>query len=488
VLPISTPPTSTDVAVSGWAGITIRVAWELLAHGAKVRPSVLRDARDHVLFHLSPTLSVPQAEDRAATLTREFVARARNLPLTGNWHQDGAMPLSERWRAALESSLNDLSAALVRYHYADGHSLEALEKMMGIDLVSLEASRGGLREVIRRAACDDGLPMESWAPERVDALLARLAAFSLGPCPPLHEILDGLHATHIRRCVRCDRANRLLSNGVLTTEDLRPPKLGARPVQKVDVIAVHFHPDAREHRRALLAEASMPVFPVDDDLLLLDAQREEDVYALLILAAEVAAPVRDGLRAARIEGPGRWSQHGVIGPTVQQARDVIRSRAWGSVEGLGELPSALPQPPDATHVWLGAWVAAAAASLLVLSWVQPGPGTSHSEVSFTPARGGVWATFDVAEEDRLLVLREDPEGLAVLHVSATAADKAAWATGDGSYRLHTTGTGLLLAATPRVWPSLDPLLAEARNSSDPLGTVARRLAVDMNAEVHTWRR
>lgn len=473
--------------MSGWAGITIRVAWELLAHGARVSPSVLRDAREHVLFHLPPSMSVPQAEDRAATLTREFVARARNKPLAGSWLQDGEMPLSERWRAALEHSLNNLSAALVRYHYADGHSLEALEAMMNIDLVSLEASRGGLREVIRRAAVDDGLPMDTWSSERVDALLARLAAFSLGPCPPLHEILDGLHDTHIRRCVRCDRANRLLKNGVLTTDDLRPPKLGARPAQKVDVVALHFHPEARAHRKMLIDEAQGLVFPVDEDLLLLDASREADVHALLILAAEVASPSRDWIRAARITGAGRWSQHGLLGPLAQQARDVVRSRAWGTVEGLGELPAPLPEPPDATSSWIGAWGAAAVASVMVLAWVQPLTGKAHSQVVFTPARGGVWATFDVAEEDRVLVLRQDESGLAVLHASATAADKAAWATGDGSYRLHTTGTGVLLAATPRDWPDLDALLREARESSDPLEAVGRRLAIDVNAEVHTWR-
>lgn len=487
MLPISTPPPPTDVAVCGWAGITIRVAWELLACGARVRPAVLRDARDHVLLHLSPTTPVAHAEDRAATLTREFVARARNAPIRGSWLQDGEMPLSPRWRRALEQSLTPLSAALLRYHYADGHGLPQLERMMRVDQVSLEAARGGLREVVRRAACDDGLPLDTWGADRVDGLLRRLAAFSLGPCPPLHEILEGLHDPHLRRCARCDRANRLLRGGVLTTADLVPPKLGARPSQTVDVLAVHFHPDGRHHRAALVAEADVPLFPVDEDLLLLDAEREEEVRALLILAAEVASPPRELLRVARLEGPGRWSQHGLLGPLAQQARDVVRSRAWGTVEGMGELPAALPEPPSAGRAWMGTGLTVALAAVAMLAWLRPDVRDGSERVQFTPARGGVWATFDVEEDERVLVIRDDGQGLAVLHASASAADKAEWATGDGGYRVHTTGKGVLLASTRREWPALEPLIAEASASSDPLETLARRLSVDLEAEVHTWR-
>ncbi|MCO4748393.1 MAG: hypothetical protein KC912_26605 [Proteobacteria bacterium] len=487
MLPISTPPAPTDVAVCGWAGITIRVAWELLACGARVKPQSLRDARDHVLLHLSPTTPIAHAEDRAATLTRDFVSRARQSPVKGYWTQDGAMPLSPRWRRALEQSLTPLSEAILRYHYADGHSLAQLERMVRVDLVSLEASRGGLREVVRQAACDDGLPMETWPIERVDALLQRLAAFSLGPCPPLHEVLEGLHDAHIRRCARCDRASRLLRGGVISTADLVPPKLGARPTQMVEVLAVHFHPDGRKHRATMVAEADVPLFPVDEDLLLLDAEREDEVRQLLILATEVASPPRELLRVARLEGQGRWSQHGLLGPLAQQARDIVRSRAWGTVDGMGELPNPLPEPPTSRPLWFGAAGAAAIAAAALAFWIQPSVPIDDSDVLFTPGRGGVWTAFDVDEEDRVLLVREINGELELVHASASAADKALWATGDGGYRVHAMGEGVLLASTQRDWPDLQALLTEASATSTPLDTVARRLTIDLDADVHTWK-
>lgn len=487
MLPISTPPPPTDVAVCGWAGITIRVAWELLAAGARVRPQSLRDARDHVILHLSPTTPIAHAEDRAATLTREFVTRARQRAVKGHRTQDGEMPLSPRWRRALEQSMTRLSEALLRYHYGDGHSLAQLGRMVNVDIVSLEAARGGLREVVRQAACDDGLPMDTWSVERVDALLQRLAAFALGPCPPLHEILDGLHEAHLRRCARCDRASRLLRGGVLTTADLVPPKLGARPAQTVEILAVHFHPEGRQHRSALIAEADVPLFPVDEDLLLLDAEREDEVRALLILATEVGSPPRELLRVARLEGPGRWSQHGLLGPLAQQARDIVRSRGWGTVEGMGELPAVLPAPPSARLVWMGAAISGLIAAASLLFWIQPSVPSRGGDVTFTAARGGVWTAFDVDEEDRVLIVREVHGKLRLLHASSSAADKAVWATGDGGYRVHAVGEAVLLASTRRAWPDLEPLIVEATATSSPLDTLARRLAIDLDADVHTWK-
>ena len=79
--------TSDDIAVLGWHGITVRVAWTLLAQGVKVRPQVLRDAREHALYHLDKAVPLSIAEDLSTQLTGQFVQRAR-----GRW---------ERYRAEL---------------------------------------------------------------------------------------------------------------------------------------------------------------------------------------------------------------------------------------------------------------------------------------------------------------------------------------------------------------------------------------------------
>ena len=76
---------------------------------------------------------------------------------------------------------------------------------------SLEAVRSGLREVVRRIAQSDGLPLSGWTDERVDRMLRRLAAWSPGPCPSPLVVAEGCHQEHVVRCPRCERLTRLLA-------------------------------------------------------------------------------------------------------------------------------------------------------------------------------------------------------------------------------------------------------------------------------------
>ena len=101
-LPIAAPtrsvPLDEDVAYTGWAAITVRVAWALLANGIRLHPEVLRAARDHALFHIHPSTPLPHAEDRVDHLVAQLVRRARREVDRDRWPQDLEMPLSPRWR------------------------------------------------------------------------------------------------------------------------------------------------------------------------------------------------------------------------------------------------------------------------------------------------------------------------------------------------------------------------------------------------------
>ncbi len=103
-----------EFTVSSWAGLTVRVAWTLVAAGVRVRPQVLRDARDNVLFQLRSPISLAMAEDRAEALTRRFVWHAKGLRPQEEWPQDMEMPLSPRWRRAIELSLTPLTEVVFR--------------------------------------------------------------------------------------------------------------------------------------------------------------------------------------------------------------------------------------------------------------------------------------------------------------------------------------------------------------------------------------
>lgn len=463
-----------DVAVRGWAGLTVRVAWTLATRRVQIRPQVLRDARDHVLYHLPPGLTLPQAEDRAEWLTRGFVARARRQPLNDRWPQDWSMPLPPRWRNALLQSLDPLSAAIFRLHYRDGRRLEELEQRLRVDRIALEAARAGLREVIRQAAAADGVVLDQWPHDRIDGLLRRLGAWSDDACPPLDDVLDGHHPEHLRTCARCERCYRLVVDNRIGREDLIPPAGLVRPEGRVDLIAIGFHPDARASRAMIARELVIPSVPVGDDMLLVDASEHAVVERVLTMAAEVNAPSRDHLRGVRLEGPGRWSQHGLLGPLADEAAQELRSRPWGTVESVGDLPPPLPRPPSAWRWW-----AAVVAVGVVAAWAWSGvlrlgaDDADHPlEVEFVEARGGVWTWFDVDDEALVYLVRRDGAKLDVILESAEAADKVVYATGDGAFRLHTSGAGVLLVSASHPLTGLDGALAQASGSEHPFEALA----------------
>ncbi|MBX2799534.1 MAG: hypothetical protein KTR31_17795, partial [Myxococcales bacterium] len=298
----------------GWAAITVRIAWTLRRLGVRVRTEVLQDARTHVLYHLDPATSLPVAEDLAEHLTEEFVARAFGKAPEDPWPADWEMPLSGRWRRAIEQTMDALAESVLHRHYGDHRSLDHLASTLGHDRLDLQRVRAGLRSVVVRVGSRDGLPMGRWPEERVDRLLRRLAAWAPGPCPRVLDVVEGCHRTHVQQCPRCDRLARLVQSQVLDVDALLPPTLGARPQSQASVIALQIRDDGLRHRRLLVAELQPAMcFPVGDDMLLVDGDHIDAVSEALWTAAEVGAPERSTVRGALIRGPGTWSDHGLLG-------------------------------------------------------------------------------------------------------------------------------------------------------------------------------
>lgn len=487
-LPVAPPPKSNDVAILGWAGLTVRVAWTLLVSGVKVRPDVLRDARIHVLYHLDAAIPLPHAEDLATRLVEEFVARARGQAPNDPWSADWEMPLSPRWRRALDKSLDAVSEAVFRKHYGDDRGLALLEEALQVDRIALEAVQSGLREVVRRIAVADGLPLDGWPPERIDRLLRRIAAHAPGPCPPVLDVAEGCHREHVVTCPRCDRMTRLLRSSVLEVDDLFPPTVGARPAGRARVLAIHLHPDARRTRRRLVDELPVDAFSIGDDLLLIDGSQIEAVAPVLRMAAEVELPPREHLRGVVLDGAGTWTPRGLVGPLADKAAREVLHRSWGAVDGIGELPPPLPPPPSARRWW-----AATAAVVLVglvvlgLALTPPPPvGPASLDARFTPGRGGTWASFDVPEDSVVSLVAERDGALATLLVSKDAADKVVFATGDGGYRVHVQGDAVLVVATDAPLPDLAAQVRAAQATDAPIEHLAEQLAA--TSEVRWFRR
>jgi len=486
------PPTllREDVAVGGWSAITVRVAWTLLRLGVNVKPDTLRNLREHVVFHVNPDWSLQVVEDHAEHLVTQFVHRVRVGDVT-DLSEDYAIIIEERWVRSVQQSLNHTASVLLHHHYGDGRPLEEIERRFQTDRIELAAAQAGLRALLRTVAhtIED---IESWPPPRVDTLLRRVAAWTPDACPPIHDVLDGHHYEHAHRCVRCSRARRLVQGGLIHARDLLPPKDTVRPSGQARALALHFHPDARQHRAAVERELSVPAQRIGDDLLLVQADDLQAVQRIIEMAAEVGAPHRDHLRGVMLQGPGRWSRHGLLGPLAARARGAVRSRPWGRVDSLGELPPVLPPPPSAAPIWalvvvlvlITAFLARPAAESMFTADVD-----HPLDAKFATLRDGMWADFDVHDAALITVVSADATDLQVIHRSKHPADKAELAVGDGRFRVQTPGDGVLLVSSSTPLTDLDGWIQNALQQPSSLDDLARTIGKnDPKADIRVRRR
>lgn len=467
-LPVSPGPKSDDVASHGWPGLTVRIAWTLLSSGVKLRPEVLDAARAHVIFHLPPSTELPKAEDRAEHLTRRFIATARGREHVDPWPGDAEMPLTDRWARAILHLRDRVTASVFRMHYGDRRSLTWIENKLGVDRIAVEAARAGLREVLKRTAREDHVPLDVWPPERLDRVLARLAAWSPDQCPPMYDVVNGAHVTHVAACPRCNRMVRLVKSGKIEVDALQAPTLRARPRGELDLLVLAFHPEGRRHRARLAEALPGPSHAVGDDLLLVDMADAERVEPVLRMAAELGRPERHLVRGARVSGPGRWSRFGPVGPTFEAGQNEVRGRPWGTVDGIGVLPEALPKPPSARVAWAG--TVGLAATALFSAWIVMAPATGATPeqlVRFVDGGAGTWVQLDVADRDRVALVAAPGGELEPVLLGADPLEKTAYAVGDGTYRLQVPGRDVLVVTSSEAL-DLQPLIEEAGRAPSPL--------------------
>ncbi|MEZ4235309.1 MAG: hypothetical protein R3F59_03950 [Myxococcota bacterium] len=478
-LPVRPPPKPNDTAILGWAALTVRIAWTLVVCGVRVHPEVLRDARAHVLYQLDPSVPLAQAEDLATRWVEAYVARARGQLPTDAWPADWEMPLSPRWQSAVcagEDGEDPIAALVLRKHYGDGRSLGwiASRSPGRADAAALEAAQAGLREAIRRTAVADGLPLDGWDSDRIDRLLRRVAAWAPPGCPAAPDVAEGCHREHVAGCARCDRLVRLVQGEVLTLDDLYPPTVGARPSSRARVLALQIHPDGRRARRRLVEELPTPAHVLGEDLLLLDATEIDALVRVLRIAAEVGIPAREHLRGALLDGPGSWTSRGLLGPLADRVAREVLQRSWGMVDGLGTLPEPLPDPPSARGAWAAALgMGALAVGAVLLAAVPPVAQRGAAlQASFVEGRGGAWVSFDVPERTVVTMVGEIDGELFPILASQSAADKAAFATGDGTYRLHVAADAVLVAATDAPVAAIGARIRDASTHDEPLEALA----------------
>ncbi len=464
-----------DVITQAWAAITVRVAWTLRREGIRITRDRLRDAREHVLWHLAPGTAVHQAEDLAERLVRAWVAQAEGRPWRPRFPEDDDHPLPQRWRDALFTGLPPIARLVLWKHYADGVPLHRLaDKYEEADRLGLEAAREGLRETLREVARQAGRPVDGWADDRMDGLIHRLAQVGMQPAPSLLDVVDGQRPDAVRACVRSARAWSLVNDDHVARADLVPPSYRARPEGVMPVVALQLTPETR-HRRSRLRTVFPASFPLGDEVLLVHAPDAQAIFGILADRARTAWPTRDEVRGAHLVLEGRWSAAGPLGPGPRQVPAALRQVRWGTIDGLGELPAALPAPPSAAPWWVGV-AAVAALAVGTVQWAMAeGARRDHPfplTVQAVPARQGVWLSFDVDDLAHVLVVRQGDDGLEVVLDGHSPVDKAQVATGDGGFRLHAPGEAALIASTTRPVAALRGLVDGLEGDPDALAALA----------------
>lgn len=431
-----------------WSPITIRVAWELVRAGVRVKPATLRAAREHALWRIPPRAGIAEAEVFATAAVEEYLARVNGRYARVEPDPDVDILPNPGWREAIVAAAEPLHDAILRLHYADGFPFDEVQRRFGLSEPIVRAAREAVRELARSVLSDDGVSTIGWDNARLDRLIVRIANAAGDNCPGPGGLGTDAGRAHGEHCPRCSRALRLFREGALSPSDLFPPE-GAPclPADTIDIACILVHPDARKHLR-LLMKAFPDARKIGEEAILLAG---DGLEAALHELAEAGTPPAAHLRIARRTAPGRWTDRAVLGPAPELVRAEAVALAWGEVRGIAKLPQALPPPPSAARWWsaavLGLLVAGAAGAYAALpSRVDPDVG-----LSARIDRGMLVFDVDDAAFVDVLVVRGLSPALA-FH-SETAGDKGALSTGDGRYRLVDVAAPARAAALA---PAADP--------------------------------
>jgi hypothetical protein len=454
-----------------WLPVTVQVAWTLVKRGYTVTPALLKDAREHLLRGIDPTLPVDAVEWMAEAWTNDYLARRVEQkyvapPAAG---PEVRVPAA-RWREELFEGADRGMEAVLRFVYAEGLTLDKASRQLRCRQSALVAAQKRLREhVLDRLEQFDG-----WTgtidDRAADLILRRLAAMAAPGSPGPLGLMSPTGLAHAETCPRTSRAVRLIRKGHLTPNALFAPRDTQHPASgTVTVVGLHLHPDAHRHARGLapvLAERAVQAGP---GTWLLPVDAEADLYEHLVELCHKGRPARHHVRATRLEGSGRWAGQTLLGPVAIAAIDATRAVPWGDICGRPPLPLPAPPPPSSRTWWAAALLTAAATISLGITIAQPETVESATpiEARFHSIPDGWEVHFDVPDSAILDVVTIEDRELRILHRSMHSA-RGAWATGYGDFRARVPGEQVAFVASPKGLTDLERLVLDASKHPDPL--------------------
>ncbi len=459
------------VAPTVWVVVTVRVAWNLMMSGVRVRPATLSDARDHVMLSLPQGLSPDQAEEMAGLLAQEFLDRVKGGKIQRQVGEaDLGMNVPPTWRTDLVSAVDPVGDAVLRLHYGDGMTMDDVGRTAAIGPVVLSSAREDIRERVRGLARQEGTPLGGWSDGRIDQLIGRIANVAEQGCPEPMSILSESYREHVDRCPRCSRAVRLIRGGIIAPSDLVQP--ADHSLTLTDVAAIVLHPDARKVRRKLEKTLGPTAIRAGSDAWLMSEQELRAVSpALRNLVVDGHLP-RHHIRGAVIHGPGRWSGNVLLGPVAVSALEAARSRPWSEVDTMAELPPPRPAPPSPLRWWLVAGVMGVAATIMGIEVLGPQEVRPQMpiEAEFRSVEDGWEILFDAEDMAVIDFIAVTENGPTLVH-KGVRANRGQWATGEGNFRIYVPGAAVAIVASEDGLPDLEALVKQSKLEPSPMNSL-----------------
>lgn len=441
-----------------------------MMRGARVSPTVLVDARDHVLLTLGTGVAVDEAEHRAGPLTAEYLSRVAGQPMRRVRTETSDLDVvHEGWRRGLVPALDPVADTVLRLHFGDGMTVASVAGTAAIGEEQLESAKGRLRGLVRTMAEGAGVPAQGWPDPKVDELLTRLANTAEPGCPQPTDVLSEHNRLHVDACPRCSRAVRLIRGGMIAPSDLVPAAGANDNVATTAAAVVLLHPDARRVQKKLAKVFGTRALRVAADAWLMSKGELDAVGASIHRLVSDGIVPRHHLRGAVVTGRGRWSGATLLGPVAVDAIETARSRPWAEIDGLGELPPPRPAPPSPAKWWAAAGiigVVAATAGVGIMG-PQESPPNVPIQASFIAVEDGWEVTFDADDLAVIDVVSLAEDGLTIVHRDVRAA-RGQWATGDGSYRVYVPDESMAILASEGGLADLPQLVNQSRSAPMPL--------------------
>jgi hypothetical protein len=452
-----------------WFPITIRVAWDLHLAKVEVRPNILHAARLHAMSHLPEDIEVSIAERIASIYTKDFIQRLeKKVYRRPDWDSDLDLQISPEWRRIFLKKLDEDEQRIFWFFYSDGISVQRTAKKVAISSRKVENSCRKIRSLMRRIALQDNIDLSEWSDHRIDQLIFYVANVAESVLISPEDILSKRGKRFINKCPRIRRAYILLKHGILSPRDLEVPEENEL-IQRQTLLVLMLHPDARKYANKISKTLSDNAIQINGDVWLIDQEDLPEVEGLLEYLAEESQPPRHQLRGAMVSGPGEWFDDLMLGPLAIRSLDAARSRPWGSIDGIGELPMPLPPPPSSTS-W---WMATAISGLLgvsSLAWAMTpndqGPNYPINANFYVTAEA-VDVRFDVNDMAYVSVIRMQ-NGILTREEEYSPVEKGQFSTGDGRYYLRLDAPRIAIMSSTKPVPDMAVYLQAAQISEEPM--------------------